>query len=456
MTRPPVTRALAAFASKLDYDRVPAHVRDLLPVLLADWFRAGSVGVTRDWTLRAKSTLLTLSDGGTCPLLFSQEKADPVRAAYMNGVIAGSLDWDDSHIAALVHPGVVVWPAVFAAAALAPPDGKRLCEAALAGYEVAVRIGMGLQPDHALRGFQATPSCGIFGATVAASLLLGLDEDRLCDALGLAASYASGSSQFFLSGSDVKRLHAGKAAAAGVEIALLAKAGLTGPHDAIEGDQGFGVATSDSFHPEIMIGALGQKYWIDEIALKIHAGTVRLQAAIESAQALARDGVLPDQIAKVEIGVPKVLLGKVTSPDPVDMQQAQMSAPFAVAMTFHLLTEGMEPLILGLDEFERMSHDARVKDLSHRTNCVFDAEMDAAMGPGKVPARVSVTLKDGRVLTQKVFFPKGCRENPITPQEVFTRAQQMISQKYPANFVSAWLARLPKIHTLPHIEGIMI
>src|SRR5690606_39164031 len=107
---------------------------------------------------------------------------------------------------------------------------------------VAIRIGMSVQPDHSLRGFQGTPTCGVFGAAIAAGRLLGLDADGLQNALGLAASYSSGLSQFFVSGSDVKRLHAGKAAAQGLEAALLAQAGLSGPPDAIEGAQGFGQA----------------------------------------------------------------------------------------------------------------------------------------------------------------------------------------------------------------------
>ncbi len=456
MTTPQVTRSLAAFAAGLRYDAIPAHVRDLMPVLLVDWFRAGAVGSTRDWTRKAAEVTLGLSDDEDCSILFSKSRADAVRAAYLNGVVAGSLDWDDSHIGALVHPGVVVWPAVFAAAELVKPTGARLLAAAVAGYEIAIRVGMGLQPDHALRGFQATPSCGVFGAAVAAGLLLGLDETGLCNALGLAASYASGSSQFFLSGSDVKRLHAGKAAAAGVEIALLARAGLTGPHDAIEGEQGFARAASDTFRPNIMVDEIGSRYWLDEIALKIHAGTVRLQAAIEAAQALSQDGVSFDDIASIEIGVPRVLLGKVTSSHPVDMQQAQMSAPFAVAMTFHLMQSGASPLVLGLDEFETLVSHEGLRDLSARTTCVFDAEIDAAMSEGKVPARVTVTLKSGEQRTHRVFFPKGCRENPITRDEVFDRARGILSRTHEPAAIEDWIARIMRLHQLTSIDGIIL
>src|SRR5690606_31132991 len=148
------------------------------------------------------------------------------------------------------------------------------------------------------------------------------------------SSYASGLAQFFVSGSDVKRLHAGKASAGGVECALLAQAGLTGPPDAIEGAQGFGQAFSDSFDPAVIERDVGRHSRLTSISLKVHAGTVRLQAAIEAAETLSRQGVRMADIAEVEIGVPQLLIGKLTWNEPVDHQQAQMSAPFAVALAF--------------------------------------------------------------------------------------------------------------------------
>jgi 2-methylcitrate dehydratase PrpD len=453
---PPVTRRLADFAAGLRREHLPPYVQELLPLLLVDFMRAAAVGRRQPWTAKAAAALLPLSGEPRCRILFTDRRADPVRAAYQNGVAAGSLDWDDSHIGALVHPGIVVWPAALAAAELAGASGLALLEAAAAGYETAVRIGMGLQPDHALRGYQATASCGVFGAAVAAGRLLGLDAEGLRHALGIAASYASGSSQFFLSGSDVKRLHAGKAAAGGVEIALLVRAGLTGPADAIEGAQGFARAASDTVDLGTMVGGLGTRFWTDAIALKMHAGTVRLAAAIEAAEALARTGIRPGDIAAIEIGMPRILLGKISSNAPADMQQAQMSAPFAVAMTFHLVARREGPLIVGLDEFATLVDDAGVRALAALTDCVFDAEMDAAMTAEQVPARVSVTLRDGGQHVAKIMLPKGCRGNPITPAEVHARFRVLTADVLPSAAAEAWLADAAALHLLPSASAIML
>jgi 2-methylcitrate dehydratase PrpD len=449
------TRALAEFSAGLRIDALPDSIQTLLPTLMVDYFRAGAIGGRQSWVGKAGQVLDALSGPRTCAILFSDAKADPVRAAYQNGVMAGSLDWDDSHIAAIIHPGIVIWPAAFAAAEVVGASGARLLEAAAAGYETAIRIGMSIQPDHSLRGFQGTPTCGVFGAAIAAGLLLGLDAGGLQNALGLAASYASGLSQFFISGSDVKRLHAGKAAAAGMEIALLARAGMTGPADAIEGAQGFCRAASDTFDPAIITDGLGERFWLEGISLKVHAGTVRLQAAIEAVEHICRQGVVPADIARIEIGVPRILIGKLTWNAPVDQQQAQMSAPFAVAMTAFLIHARSRPLIVGIDDFGTMVTDPVVRDLASRTECVFDSEIDAAMTKEVVPARVTVTLHDGRILEHRVMRPKGCPDNKITGQEVRDRYRLMVTPIRTTVEIESWLAKAADVHKLPLAVDLM-
>lgn len=449
------TRQFAEFAAGLRYEDIPEQVRGLMPVLLIDLFRVAAIGRDKGWTARAEQVLNTLGGTELASLLYSDRRADPVRAAYLNGVIAGSLDWDDSHIAAIIHPGVVIWPAALAAAEIADADGRTLVEAVTAAYEVAIRIGMSVQPDHSLRGFQGTPTCGVFGAAIAAGRLLGLDADGLQNALGLAASYSSGLSQFFVSGSDVKRLHAGKAAAQGLEAALLAQAGLSGPPDAIEGAQGFGQAVSNTFDPAKLTRDLGSHYWITSISLKVHAGTVRLQAAIEAAEAMSRDGVRMEDVARIEIGVPRILLGKLSFNAPRDHQQALVSAPFAVALALHLAPQREGTLVLGIDDFGDWVDDAAIRDLSARTECVFDAEIDAAMTSEYVPARVTAWLHDGRVVQKHIPVPKGCPQNPIQPDDVSERFRRAAAPYRTPQQIEDWLVRARNVAELPKAVELM-
>lgn len=129
-TAVPATQRLAEFTAALRCSDLPAPVRAQMGVLLIDFFRVAAVGAGTPWVARLKNALPALDGAPLAAVLYSDQRADPVRAAYLNGVIAGSLDWDDMHVGAMLHPGVVVWPAVLAAGELTQADGKSLTAAA--------------------------------------------------------------------------------------------------------------------------------------------------------------------------------------------------------------------------------------------------------------------------------------------------------------------------------------
>ncbi len=451
--QPPVavTAQLAAFVSTLQWTDVPAHVRALMPVLMVDVFRAAAAGRERAWTQKVTALYQHHTSDKHASLFFSDQPVDIAKAAFVNGVACGSLDWDDSHVAAIIHPGVVIWPAALAMAQVTGANGRELLTAVLAGYETAIRIGMSIQPEHSLRGFQGTPTCGAFGAAAACARLLKLSTEQTRDALGIAATFACGLSQFFVSGSDIKRFHAGKAAANGVEAALLAHAGLTGPHDAIEGVQGFARAFSDRFDPMVCVDHLGSVFHTQLISLKPHAGSVRMQSAIEAAAVLAKQGISMASIASIDVGVHPAMVGKLTANRPVDNQQAQLSTPFAVAMAFALAGQREGPLTLSIDDFEQSMQDDRIRDLSARTTCLVDSDVERLTTAEAVPARVTCHLKDGRVHEHFIEHPKGCPQNPITPDEVSQRFQALASPAFGTAACAAWLSQARQIEHLASV-----
>lgn len=451
---PPVTAQLAGFASTLEWDAVLPALREFMPVLLVDFFRVAALGFDKPWT----RAVLELHRGGTSSVIasvaFTGERLEATHAAFVNAVAAGGLEWDDSHVAAIVHPGVVVWPAALALAEAIGASGRDLLTAAVAGYEVAIRIGMAVQPEHSLRGFQGTSTCGVFGAAAASARLLGLDPDRARDALGIAASFSCGLSQFFVSGSDVKRVHAGRAAAGGMEAALLAKAGLTGPRDAIEGAQGFGRAFSDRFDAHAAVRDLGTRFPTMSVALKPHAGSVRMQAAIEAAAALAREGVTAENVQAMEIGVHPAMMGKLTSGDPRDLTQAQLSVPFAAAMAIALAPgRGSQPA-LSNDDFGQCLGDERIRALAARATCAADAEIERLTTADGVPARVRCLLRDGSRREKFVQYVKGSPQNPLTQQEVCERFRASVTARFARSDVESWLAGALGIAARPDVSGL--
>ncbi|MBI2297265.1 MAG: MmgE/PrpD family protein [Betaproteobacteria bacterium] len=451
----PATQRLAEFIAGLHCEHLPAAVRSQMGVLLIDFFRVAAVGAGAPWVAKLRNALAPLGGAPLASVLLSDERTDPVRAAYLNGVISGSLDWDDTHVGAMLHPGVVVWPAVLAIGEMTRADGRALTAAAVAGYETMIRVGLSVQPGHFRRGFQSTPTCGVFGAAAAAAKLLGLGVEGTRDALAIAASYAGGTTQFYLSGSEVKRLHAGKASAGGVEAALLAHAGLTGPRDAIEGEQGFARALADAFDARAIEEGLGTEFRLEELTLKPHAGSARLQAAVEAACELARRGASPPRIEAVEIGIPAVIEGRLTNNDPQGLQQAQMSVPFAVAMALTLAPGREWPPVLTLDDFQRCLDDARVRELARRCVCVRDAEIERATTAEHVPARVTVRLADGRRLEHAVWLPPGSPRRPLSAEEISARFRAVVAPLVAPADLDAWLARARAPEALASVHELL-
>jgi 2-methylcitrate dehydratase PrpD len=435
----PAAQTLAEFTAGLCFDTLPAPVRGCLQTLLIDYFRVASLGTGTPWLVKLREGLAAITGTGRASMLYSDDRVDAVRAAYLNGVIAGSLEWDDTHVGAMLHPGVTVWPAALAVGQMTGASGTEIIAAVAAGYEVMIRVGLSVQPTHFRRGFQSTATCGVFGAAAAAAKLLGLDATGIRNALGIAGSYAGGVTQFFLSGSEVKRLHAGKASSAGVEAALFAQAGLSGPPDVLEGRQGFAHALADAFDADAISAGLGEEFHILRLQMKAHAVSARVLAAAEAAEMLVGQGVSPDAIARVVIGVPQVIMGRLTNNTPADLQQAQMSSPFAVAMALALTPERPSPLVISVDDCAMALERSDIRDLSRRITCELDPEIEATSTTEFVSARVIVLLHDGTRREQIVLRPLGSPDRPMTIGDLRERFRVVTQGRVAAAELDAWI-----------------
>ena len=168
--------------------------------------------------------------GGAATVIGDVDSYTPPGAALINGALAHSLDFDDTHAGGSVHVSAPIVPAALAAAELAGADGARLLAAIVAGFEVQIRLSMALDPhEHYKRGFHPTATCGTFGATAAAANIFGLDREQIESAFGICLSQAAGSLQFLADGAWSKRFQVGHAAMCGLTAASLASEGFRGP-----------------------------------------------------------------------------------------------------------------------------------------------------------------------------------------------------------------------------------
>ena len=434
------TMALAQFAANLDAAKLPADVRQKLGWLLLDHLRVCSIGARLPWSDWSRRYVGLVGKAGTSHVLFSPDTLNPQHATFLNVTFGSSFDADDTHVGAMLHPGVAAWSAALAVAEHTGASGPEVLAAVVVGYEATIRIGLAVQPSHFKRGFQSTGTCDGFGTAAAAGRLLFRGQDparKIADALGLAGGYASGLAQFYYSGGSAKRIHAAHAAEGGVAAALLAAEGYSGPNDIIEGQGGFARAYADAWNPALIEDGLGQRFHLMDVLVKSHAAAARVAAGIDAMLELRQQHTFAiGDIASVALGIPKIIQGRLTNPHPVDLQAAQMCLPFSVALAAKIALAPGGISTLGIEDFEAGLKDQSLHALEERTAIALDDEVEAASNELSTAARVTVTLRDGRTLSRFVPAPKGSPSQPFTGAEHEARFTQELSSRVPEKVCS--------------------
>ncbi|WP_326552085.1 MmgE/PrpD family protein [Micromonospora sp. NBC_01813] len=353
-------------------------------------------------------------------------RASAAHAALANGVLAHSLDYDDTHLPSVLHPSAAVVPAALAAAEHAGASGPRTVRAIAAGLEVAVRLGMAGY-DRELgnsvyfeHGQHATSITGAMGGAVAAALIYGADADGVRHTLGLTASMAAGIIEANRTGGTVKRLHCGLAAQAAVTAAQLAARGFTGPPTVLEGRFGFFQAwLHGRFFPEEVTGGLGERWSVPDIFFKPYPANHFTHAAIDAGLALRARGVRPDDVEAITLAVPAAVIRTIGEPievkrNPDTGYQAQFSGPYAVVAG--LLGGG--GLGVGLDDFtDELARDPARRALTAKVALVPDARCDAIY-PQQFPAIVTLRTSGGATLVEEVLANRGGPHRPLSDDEL--------------------------------------
>ncbi len=235
--REDVTRGIAKYVVAGKYDDLPAAVYKEARRTLLNW--AGcTVGGSRHETLDAAiSALAPFSGPPQASLLGRRERMDILHASLMNGISSHVFDFDDTHLKTVIHPAGPVVSALLALSEFRPVSGKDFLNAMVLGIEVECRIGNAVYPAHYDRGWHITGTAGVFGSAAATGRILGLSEQQMVWALGLAATQPVGLREMF--GSMTKAFHPGRAAQNGLTAALLASRNFTSSDVGLEGKSGW-------------------------------------------------------------------------------------------------------------------------------------------------------------------------------------------------------------------------
>jgi 2-methylcitrate dehydratase PrpD len=445
---------LAGFTAGLRLKPPPDAVLEMAESCLLDTFGVALAGTTTPWARAVEQVVRAEAATGTATLLGDLGTAPVALAALANGTSAHSLDFDDDN--ALLHAGAAVVPGALAVAEHVGAPGALLLRAVAAGYEVAVRTAWAVRPERLRRrGFHSTGVCNPLGVAAAAGVLLGLDEARMTAALGIAGSMASGLGQFFEDGTMTKRLHAGQAAQSGVHAALLAQAGFTGPRAVFEGGQGYLRAFVGEGDPAALTGDLGTRYLILETAQKYYPVNFACHAAIDGIRnVLATAGIGAADIAGVVARVRPLVAphaGAANARTPPTVLAAQMSLPFAVAVT---LVDG-PPTLAHLGE--EWIHRADVLREAAKVEVVADPELDRIEGVERgtvLPVALEVTTTTGAVHRKLVAYQRGDPRNPLSREDVETKFLACARRVLDTDTAERTLARLRALGDLSDVREV--
>ena len=415
----PATARLADFAAGLRFEDIPDAVVRRAEDLLVDWFGSVLAGQgARPVQSIARFALAMGPVDGPSEVIGAARGSSPLCAAMANAAAAHVAEQDDVHNGSVFHPAAVVFPAALAAAQARGASGKALITAAVAGYEVGIRVGEFLGRSH-YRIFHTTGTAGTLAAGAAVGHLLGLDAAAMRHAFGSAGTQSAGLWEFLRSAADSKQLHTAHATAAGLTAAYLAHDGFTGAADILEGAQGMAAGMSKDADPARLDDGLGTRWATAETSFKWHASCRHTHPAADALLAVMRShhlvpGDLERVVARVHQGAIDVL-GPVTDPATVHQSKFSMGTVLGlVAQYGHA----------DLGTFEQHWRAAPTDALRQRVEMVLDDEVDAAY-PRRWIGKVSVLTTDGRWLDGRIDEPKGDPGNTLDRGEITAKAQRL-------------------------------
>ena len=423
MSTPHLSKELANFAANLKIADIPNDVIARAEDLLVDWFGSAIAGKgSRPVEIIAQFAQnmsgYDSSHVGPSEVLISRASSSPFLAAMANAAASHVAEQDDVHNGSVFHPATVVFPPALACAQALGASGEEMLTAAVAGYEVGIRVGEFLGRSH-YKVFHTTGTAGTLAAAATVGHLLKLNPEQMLHAFGSAGTQSAGLWEFLRDAADSKQLHTAHAASTGLMSAYIAQAGFTGAQHIMEGKQGMAAGMSSDSDPSKLVDGLGIRWAIAETSFKYHASCRHTHPAADALlQVMLANKLKPSDIAKVETLVHQGaidVLGPVT--DPATVHQSKFSMGTVLALIAHYQ-------FAGLQEFDQHFHDAAICLFRDRVTMTLDPEVDSAY-PQRWIGKVKVHLHNGQILDGRVDEPKGDPGNTLSRTEITDKAMRL-------------------------------
>ncbi len=454
-----VTQTMAEFIVKLKYDDIPDKAIDIAKGCILDCMGVALAGSQETGSKIVAEYVKELGAKPEASVIAGGFKTAAPFAAQANGASGHALDYDDyTLITRMGHPTVAIMPSVLALGEKNKMPGKKALEAYITGLEIGSKIMLGLQQNlgHFKAGWHATSTVGTVASAVACSKLLGLDVQKTRMAMGIAGTMSSGLRQSF--GTMMKPFHAGFSGSKGIMAALLAQKGFTGDANILEGPIGFGKVFSAETDLNKMVEGLGNPLDIIDPGISIKgypccaANHRHLDAIL---YLINKYDIKPADVVEV-ICLPStsVIPGELIHHRPKTALEAKFSLEYNMAVALLDRKAGLEQFTN--ERVAKPDVQALLQKVKYEYPEVYPE--DVGDRP-RSPNRVTIKLKDGRVVWHEVTDAKGDPANPMTHDELSAKfrdcAQRVLSARDIERFIElAW--KLEAVEDVSQLMNILV
>ena len=448
------SKRIAEFVASLKYEDLPKEVIEKAKDCVRDHLGCVLGSYPIEESKMAAEWVRDLGDRKESTILGWGHKTSCRNAAFANGYFAEVLETQDGVTYGNSHPGSVILPASLAAAEYLKKGGKEFLTAVVAGYEVMNRIAASLPPEKSV-GFIKTGTTGTLAVSLSVGKLLGLNSSQLVHALGIAGFILPISSRENVWGPTIKPCIGGQAAKAGIEAALLAQKGFTGCQEILMGTPprylGFCSLVSQEPVLDRLTEGLGERYAILDVYFKPYAACRLAHSAIEATLTLVDENdILPEAIERIEAKTfaraAREIGGRYPEADS-SFITCQFSLPYMLAVAVSDRTIGPQQY-----RREKIS-DPRIQEMAKKVQVASD-DLLTSLYPGKAPARVKISLRDGRAFEKQIDQPKWEPERGIPKEEHLAKFHALASEILPKERIAKidqiidHLEKLKRISTL--------
>lgn len=436
-----IIKEFSQFLINLNYNKIPKDVIEKTKLCFLDYLAVYKRGINES---SSKIAIKSIND------LFSSDsnlKANLLNSGFIRGIAAHSLDLDDGHKLAQLHPGAIVFSSALAIIndenLNISVSGEEFFEAVVGAYEIAIVLGMLVNPNHRNQGFHSTGTLGTFAAGAVASKLLKLNLKETISCFGLCGTQAAGLLESDHAGTMGKSLHVGKAVYNGILSAILAKNGFVGGESLIDGKEGLlkAMVVKTNFTNYSLSDFLNKnlgKFHISGVYLKKYPFCRHIHSSIDSSiylkEYLATLNKDINSIDEIDVLTYKIAAEHNNS-SPKNKEELKQSLPYAVAISLicgelnldlidELISDGLlnsSRNIISLNE-----KNIRVKNiqcLADKIKVIKNNSLDI-LSPNKRPSKVIIKLDEycnNETFEDITYYPLGEPDNPLSFKDILKK-----------------------------------